>query len=91
MVGTRGMGHGTRFLLIEIQEHYTLFWENKAQADVLIITSMNMCLQLTTEVTQKPTKAPGCLAYSLNLNDICPLRVTTDITLYDIIMQILNI
>lgn len=52
---------------------------------------MNMCLQLTTEVTHMPTKAPGCLAYSLNLNDICPLRVTTDITLYDIIMQILNI
>ena len=28
---------------------------------------------------------------SLNLNDTCPLRVTTDITLYEIIMQILNI
>lgn len=53
--------------------------------------SMNIHLQLTTEVLHVPTKAPGCLAYSFILNDICPLRVTTDITLYDIIMQILNI
>ena len=84
-------GSGTCILLMEIQgaPHHVLGKQSPGRCTYH--NSINMCLQLTTEVIHVPTKAPGCLAYSLNLNDTCPLRVTTDITLYEIIMQILNI
>ena len=72
-------------------ENNTVYWRKKTkphhvpgkqrQGRCTYHSSANTCLEQTTELYMCLWRAPGCLAYGLNLNHICPLRITTDLTL----------